>query len=303
MKHYHDNPMGGHLSKDKLLPTLKKRFYWNNMDRYVQEYTRRCNLCALIKSNANINHGLLRPITVTRPFQLVGVDIAIMRTSGTGYKYILVTIDYFTNWVEAIPMKNQTADECIKAFFKSVISRHGCPEEIMSDSGTQFLSGDFKVFCDNYNIKQRQSSPNSHQANGKIEKFVRFLKQALALITPQDVNMSVQRDNLRPKHNTNNVSYQKQLTLRLQEAYETLIKHKEKEQKKYKRYYDKSHKDVQYNIGEQVLILYDSPAKGPLMPRWEGPFTIIQKVNSVIYRLENEDKITTAHVQRMVRVR
>jgi len=115
--------------------------------------------------------------------------------------------------------------------------------------------------------------------------------------------MSVQRDNLRPKHNTNSVSYQKQLTLRLREAYETLIKHKEKEQKKYKRYYDKSHKDVQYNMGEQVLILYESPAKGPLMLRWEGPFTIIQKVNSVIYRLEIEDKITTAHVQRMVRVR
>jgi len=345
MKEYHDNPLGGHLSRDKLLPTLKKRFYWNNMDKYVQDYTRRCLACALVKSNANPKHGLLRPITVTRPFQLVGVDIAIMRISETGYRYILVTIDYFTNWVEAIPMKNQTSEECIKAFFKSVVSRHGCPEEIMSDSGTQFMSGDFLKFSTNFNIKQRQSSPHSHQANGKIEKFIRFLKHALALLTnqkmkhkwdevldhclfiyrtshnrmlndtpfylingrdailPQDLAMNVTTTNLRKNKNNGNTTYQKQMAETLKEAYEKLIQHKAKEQSKYKRYYDQSHRKVNYNIGDQVLVLYDSPAKGPLMPRWEGPFTVIARIDAVIYRLESETKITTAHVHRMIRLR
>lgn len=39
-------------------------------------------------------------------------------------------------------MKTQTAEQCIRTFFTCVISRHGCPEEIMSDSGTQFTTGD-----------------------------------------------------------------------------------------------------------------------------------------------------------------
>jgi transposase InsO family protein len=77
----------------------------------------------------------------------------------------LVTIDYFTNWVEAEPIKNQTVDECVRAFFKSVISRHGSPREVMSDSGTQFLSGDFQKFCRNFKIKQRESAPYLHQTN------------------------------------------------------------------------------------------------------------------------------------------
>ena len=107
------------------------------MYKFIQEHTRKCELCVSIKSDANIKYGLLRPIVVTRPFQLVGIDIAIMKISESRNLYILVTIDYFTNWVEAVPMKNQTAEECVRAFFSSVVSRHGCPEEIMSDSGAQ----------------------------------------------------------------------------------------------------------------------------------------------------------------------
>ena len=56
----------------------------------------------------------------------------------------------------------------------------------MSDSGTQFLAGDFEKFCKTFNIKQRQSTPYSHQANGKIERFIGFLKSALALLTPSE---------------------------------------------------------------------------------------------------------------------
>ncbi len=41
------------------------------------------------------------------------------------------------------------------------------------------------------------------------------------------------------------------------------------------------------------------PTKGPLTPRWEVPFTIIEKVNPVIYKVQNDEKIITIHVQRM----
>jgi len=341
---YHNHPLGGHLSKAKLFPQLKERFYWEGMQKDVLNHTRNCPDCLKVKTRAHPNQGLLRPIVVTRPFQLVGVDIAILRQSSNSYRYILVTVDYFTNWVEAIPMKNQTAEECTRAFYSSVISKHGSVEEIMSDSGTQFLSGAFNKMCRHFNIKQRQSSPYSHQANGKVEKFICFLKAALSLLTPldkkhtwdemidhclfvyrtsynrmindtpffllhgrdallpQDVAFGVNIDNLRKISKTNKGEYQKELMTTLRKAYEDLIDHRALEQNKYKRYYDKTHKEVHFNVGDKVLILYDTPAKGALMPRWEGPFIIIERIDTVIYRLENDDKITTAHVQRMVKI-
>ena len=342
---YHNHPYGGDLSKDKLYPQLKVRFYWEGMEKDVQYHTRNCIECLKVKTRAPLSHGLLRPIVVERPFQLVGVDIAVLQSSQRCFRYILVTVDYFTNWVEAIPMKTQQTDECIRAFYSSVISKHGCPEEIMSDSGTQFLAGGFSRFCELYNIKQRQSAPYLHQANGKVEKFIGFLKAALSLLTPmdlkhtwddmidhclfvyrtsynrmlgdtpffllhgrdallpQDMAFGVNTENLRQVSRNKKGDYRKELVDVLTNAYQKLIDHKAVVQDKYKRCYDKHHKNVEYQVGDHVLVLFDSPAKGCLMPRWEGPFKVIAKVDPVIYRLENEYKITTSHVHRMVKLR
>ena len=67
-------------------------------------------------------------------FQLVGVDIMgpITRSTG-GNKYILVCIDYYTNLIEAVSLKSLTADETAKAFFRAIISRHGCPDKVLTD--------------------------------------------------------------------------------------------------------------------------------------------------------------------------
>ena len=60
-----------------------------------------------------------------------------------------------------------------------------------------------------------------------------------------------------------------------------------------------THEEIKFNIGDKVVILFDVPTKGPLMPRWEGPFTIIEKVNPATYKVENDEKIITIHVQRI----
>jgi transposase InsO family protein len=96
-----------------------------------------------------------------------------------------VAIDYFTNWVEATVLKTLTADELVSAFFKIEISRHGCPEQLMSDSGMQMVSSALKALCRSFNFTKRESSQYHVQANGKVEKFIGFLKKSLALITPE----------------------------------------------------------------------------------------------------------------------
>ena len=57
---------------------------------------------------------------------MLGADIAgpFVRSTG-GNKYILVVIDFFTNWVEAISLKSLSAEDTAKAFFECIISRHG----------------------------------------------------------------------------------------------------------------------------------------------------------------------------------
>jgi hypothetical protein len=46
-------------------------------------------------------------------------------------------------------------------------------------------------------------------------------------------------------------------------------------------------------------VLYDTPIKSSLMPRWEGPFTIINQMDLVTHRVEDETRITIVHVKRL----
>ena len=71
-------------------------------------------------------------------------------------------------------------------FFKIIISRHGCSEHLMSDSGSTFISKEVTSLCKCFNIIKLEISPYHPQANGKVEKFIYFLKRTLALITSQD---------------------------------------------------------------------------------------------------------------------
>jgi transposase InsO family protein len=83
-----------------------------------------------------------------KPFETVGINIAF---SKNGFRYVLVAIDYFTNWVEASLLKRMCTEEVIRMFFKIIISRHGCPEHLMSDSGSTFISKEVTSLCKCFN--------------------------------------------------------------------------------------------------------------------------------------------------------
>ena len=343
LNYYHQHATSVHMSRDRLWSLLKTRFYWPSMYTNVKVHLQNCLICAQIKTRAPKHHGLLQPIHVQRPFELIGVDIVILRVSTGGFRYILVGIDYFTSWVEAAPMKTLTAEEVIRVFFQIIVSRHGCPERLISDSGVQFTSVLMKQLCSCFNIAKIESSPYHQQANGKVEKFIGFLKKALALVTPQDklekwhemidhcllvYRISVSRvlndnpfyllygrDSLLPQdlafglnfksisrsidHNNTTGNYQFELVKQLTRSYRELLSKRHEEQESYKAYYDQHQVAKNFNIGDEVLVLFDAPAKGPLVPRWEGPFQVIEKLDDVTYRVQNDEKIIAIHVQRI----
>jgi len=104
-------------------------------------------------------------------------------SSDLGYRYILVCIDFFTNWVEALPLRTIETKEIISKFFSMIIARHGCPSKVLTDQGTQFMSTIFKLLCDHFGIEKLEATAYHQQCNGKVEKFNRFLTTTLATLT------------------------------------------------------------------------------------------------------------------------
>jgi hypothetical protein len=82
---------------------------------------------------------------------------------------VLLATDYFTKWVEAIPLKKVTSENMIEFVKEHIIYRFGIPQTITTDQGTQFTSPEFREFAESMGIKLLNSFPYYAQANGQAE--------------------------------------------------------------------------------------------------------------------------------------
>ena len=74
------------------------------------------------------------------PFCQVAFDITKPLAESSGNKYIPLNGDQFIKWYEAIPMSNQEASTVAEAFVNVCVSRFGCPANLHSDKGSNFMS-------------------------------------------------------------------------------------------------------------------------------------------------------------------
>lgn len=80
-------------------------------------------------------------------------------------------VDYLTKWVEAFAISDQTADTIARLFVESVVCRHGVPEQLLSDRGTNFLSELIAGVCDILGVEKINTSGYHPQTDGLVEKF------------------------------------------------------------------------------------------------------------------------------------
>jgi hypothetical protein len=89
--------------------------------------------------------------------------------SSKGHKFVLLATDYFTKWVEAIPLKKVTSENMVEFVKEHIIYRFGIPQTITTNQGTQFTSSKFRDFAESMGIKLLNSSPYYAQANGQAD--------------------------------------------------------------------------------------------------------------------------------------
>jgi transposase InsO family protein len=119
------------------------------------------------------------------PFRGWGMDMInkINPPSSKGHQYILAITDYFTKWVEAIPMKTVTSKDVINFIREHVIHRFGIPQTIMIDGGSVFISEEFRKFIADVGIKLIRSSPYYAYANGQAkasnQSLIKLIKRKI----------------------------------------------------------------------------------------------------------------------------
>jgi hypothetical protein len=102
------------------------------------EYVTKCRDCQFFQKQIMKHANSLRPIDLSRPFTIWGIDIVgALPRAPEGFRFLFVTIDTFIKWMEAMPVVNITQKATVK-FLQSIIYRFGVPKWVLTYNGTQF---------------------------------------------------------------------------------------------------------------------------------------------------------------------
>ena len=181
LKHLHEGITGGHLGQDKTLHKLKERFYWPGHYNDVRDWCQTCGACAKRKSPPTSGRAPMQTITAGYPTQVMAVDLlGPLLESNNGNSYVVVVGDYYSKWMEALPVPNQEAPTVAEKLIDEVLLRFSPPEQLHTDQGRQFESVLIAEVCKLLQIQKTKTTPYHPQCDGLVERFNRTLLNMLA---------------------------------------------------------------------------------------------------------------------------
>ncbi|KAK0570410.1 hypothetical protein LWI29_000764 [Acer saccharum] len=150
LKSLHYEECGNHSGTRSLSnKAITAGYYWPTMRTDSQNHVKSCDKCQRFAPVSHLPPGMLNSISAPWPFMKWGMDIVCKLPAAPG----------------------------------GVIYMYGVPREIVIENGSQFISYDFKNFCDKYAIKLSFLTPRYPQANGQAEStnktIVNTLKKRL----------------------------------------------------------------------------------------------------------------------------
>jgi hypothetical protein len=115
----------------------------------------------------HVQPAMLFPVIIIGPFKKWGIDFNTFHLpSDRGHHYILVAINYFMRWVEAMPTFVNDGETKKLFLFNQVIARFRVPREIATDHGIQFQIQTMLELVSKLGFKQEILSPYYPQVNG-----------------------------------------------------------------------------------------------------------------------------------------
>jgi hypothetical protein len=173
---HHSAGPAGHPGRVKTLDLITRTWWWPRMSRDVETYVQACDLCVRTKASRLAPQGFLQPLPVPyKAWSDISVDyITPLPESnwyGRSYKHLLIVVCRLTKMRHLIPVSGLTAAELADAFVARVYCLHGCPDNIVSDRGTQFISQFWTQLSLRLGITLKHSSSFHPETDGQTERI------------------------------------------------------------------------------------------------------------------------------------
>lgn len=268
------------------------------MDEDIGNYVKTFTAC-ISASKLPIKSVLHSWPQATKPWQRIHIDYA---GPLHGY-YYLVIVDSFSKYPEVFGMSTTTTTATIKKLCY-VFSRHGLPETLVSENGTQFASALFKTFCTENGINHVFSPP--YLSNGQAERFVDTFKRALMKLKGEETTLETLNIFLTTYRTTPNSQLSEQkspaevllgrrlrtsLDLLKQPPKTTALQKNYEMEAQFNRHHGARHRS--FNVKDLVY------ARRTLSKEWQPG--IIVKIHSVVYEVQLKDsRLHRFHINQLL---
>jgi hypothetical protein len=137
---FHTGACGGHLSGlETTQKILQVGYFWPTLIKDCIESVKKCHPCQIFSWKMRAHATPMLPIITVGPFTKWGIDYTTCNPQSTrGHSYIIVVVDYFIKWVEAMPTFKYDGETTTLFLFNQIIARFGIPREIVTDRGSHF---------------------------------------------------------------------------------------------------------------------------------------------------------------------
>ena len=168
----------GHQGIDKVYQRILKRFEWPGLKKVCEKWVTACLSCQQVKDPRKLRFPL-QSIEASEFNEVVQIDHQKICMTDNGYNQVLVMIDHFTKYAEAVPCITASAEETCDHLINTWIARHGCPMTFQSDNGTAFVGELTKELMRRSQVAQAHSTTYHPQTNGLVERQSRTLVSML----------------------------------------------------------------------------------------------------------------------------
>ena len=310
----HCHPTAGHLGRTKTLHKLDSlHLWWKGCATEVRSFLRTCHTCRTTKPLYRKPAGFMLTTQSGGPWETVGVDLmGPLPKSYGGHEYLLVAVDHYSKWVEAIPIRKATGKEVASVLVRQLFCRYGGPQKLLSDNGSQFICRAVNAVCKEWGVQQLYISPYHPQGNW-VERVNRNLKGMMRAYVGDDhrtwdVHIAEFAFALNSVHHEtigvapSLLMLGRQLVTPLENKWCTsdrqpqedradlthrVALHRKQATLKQKAHYDKRRRPPDVTVGQQVMVQTHPRSdagkhfNAKLAPKWSGPYLVTQRLTPV----------------------
>nr|GEX37184.1 reverse transcriptase domain-containing protein [Tanacetum cinerariifolium] len=238
-------------------------YYWQTMHKDARDMIRKCSDCPFLEGPGKV-------------------------------KFLIVSMDYFTKWIEAKAVATLTSGQVKKFIWDNIVCHFGIPGEIISDNGKQFSDNPFKDWWEG-NKNWVKELPHVLWAHRTMIKSSHgdtpfSLTYGTEAVIPTEIGMPTYRTAAVDVVNNN-----EELCLNLdllEERRERAAICEAKAKSNMTKYYNARVRGIAFKPGDFVYRSNDAShavAGGKLGPKWEGPYEVTEALGNGAYKLRSID--------------